>query len=746
MTFLNPIAFFGLSLLAIPVAIHLLAPRKVRQIPFSSLRWLQVSKQYRSKRIRWHQLLLFLLRAAFLILLVLALAQPMWSGQGGARPIDRLIVLDTGRTMGYGAAGETTPMQGAIEHTRALLKQVGPGDRVTVMKTGDGGMTDRAFGPWTRDPSRYAQQLSEVDVSSGSADLDGSLHTLEALLRRARPDAAVELVLVTDTRPQFWSPGAVRAIARQVRVEGRPMNVRVVDVSASPTENAWIADAKYTVGSDDARHVLVDVAAMSSQPVQRELVLEGVDGVPLQRTQMTLRPGQRRRITLDLPASAEVQGQIGKLRLEPRDRLSDDDCYWIRLGGVGPPIHVLLVDGPTHTPGTTPARAYLTTVIDALRETRQRPIQFTARRAADLGTADIARADLILLADVPTLAPEITQTLRQRLAAGAGLAVFVGPSMTPESYDATGVMPAMIGVVQHGGSAGQANVVPSRLDHPLVEGLFDPAYGDLGRVTPRAWRTLTPRDNAQTLATINGNVPFIIMRGVGAGMSLLVNSTANDAWSDLSRRRSFVPLMDRLITQVTSVDSAATHTIGRIVRMTLPDAAREAGLRAVGPNDESVSARMQSTDGQSVAFIGPPKQPGIYRATYRSKDGDEKSTLFVVQTDRAGSQLARTEESELRKLWNGVEVRVTHAAFADESASTAAQVRIGLTPWAIALAFLVLMAEMMLVHRRCPAMAPNMAESFVANGMLRPRMPENNRLDNSRTNTQTIEKGVTSAG
>src|SRR5205807_6955928 len=94
LTLLAPWALAAAALLAIPVAIHLFKPRRVRQTPFSSLRWLHLTPQKLSRRIQWHQVLLFLLRAAFLSLLVLALAKPLLNAgeEGGMR--ERFIVVD----------------------------------------------------------------------------------------------------------------------------------------------------------------------------------------------------------------------------------------------------------------------------------------------------------------------------------------------------------------------------------------------------------------------------------------------------------------------------------------------------------------------------------------------------------------------------------------------------------------------------------------------------------------------------
>src|SRR5438034_5099033 len=105
MTLLAPGALVGLALLALPILVHLFKPRHVRQTPFSSLRWLHLTQQRMARRIQWHQILLFFLRAALLTLLVLALARPLFSPQGGSGSLDRIVLVDISRSMGRQTAG-----------------------------------------------------------------------------------------------------------------------------------------------------------------------------------------------------------------------------------------------------------------------------------------------------------------------------------------------------------------------------------------------------------------------------------------------------------------------------------------------------------------------------------------------------------------------------------------------------------------------------------------------------------------
>src|SRR5579859_6092940 len=92
-------AFWGLLFLALPLVVPLFKPRKVRATPFSSLRWLKQAHQRPSRRVQWHQWLLFALRAGFIVLLVVALARPLFGVRGEGKPTDRFVVLDVSGSM-----------------------------------------------------------------------------------------------------------------------------------------------------------------------------------------------------------------------------------------------------------------------------------------------------------------------------------------------------------------------------------------------------------------------------------------------------------------------------------------------------------------------------------------------------------------------------------------------------------------------------------------------------------------------
>ena len=161
MTFLSSGALFGLALLAIPIVVHLFKPRHVRQTPFSSLRWLHLTQQRMARRIQWHQVLLFLLRAGFLTLLVLALSRPIWSPAGTAAGLDRIVVLDISRSMGRRVEGRPTPWETTRDVASQLIRGTLPGDRTAVLLTGS---TTEVMAPWTNEAVLYLPALSSLQT------------------------------------------------------------------------------------------------------------------------------------------------------------------------------------------------------------------------------------------------------------------------------------------------------------------------------------------------------------------------------------------------------------------------------------------------------------------------------------------------------------------------------------------------------------------------------------------------------
>jgi hypothetical protein len=80
MTFLNPLALFGLLAAALPILLHLLNLRKLRTVEFSTLAFLKELQKTRIRRLKLRQILLLILRTLLILLIVIAFSRPTLRG------------------------------------------------------------------------------------------------------------------------------------------------------------------------------------------------------------------------------------------------------------------------------------------------------------------------------------------------------------------------------------------------------------------------------------------------------------------------------------------------------------------------------------------------------------------------------------------------------------------------------------------------------------------------------------------
>jgi hypothetical protein len=740
MTFLSSGALFGLALLTIPVVVHLFRPRYVRQTPFSSLRWLHLTQQRMARRIQWHQVLLFLLRAGFLTLLVLALARPIWSPKGTAAGLDRIVVLDISRSMGRRVEGRPTPWETGRELASQLIRQSLPGDRTAVLLTGS---TTEVLAPWTNEPTLYLPSLSHQEASLAETQLDSAFEPILSLLAQRRPEVHVEIVFLTDNPANGWNTSAISAFAQEVvtrpvsskgvadtdehslrkaseRATPSDVSLRLIDVGLPAPRNAWIAAARLrTRNAETVLHV--EAACTSDGMNQRTLRVSGLSGVEPQEVPLTLQPGRRTVLDLPLPTTFDRKGSLVTLRLEPSDELPDDDAFYVDLDSSGDPR--LLLIAPNAAGAEQHAGLALETAIRSLAETGSVAAdgELVLRTPSTVSAAEIASADVILLADVPGLSEALFATLSGRVRHGAGLALFLGPNVDAELYNRAFVQPLhsahsllpgeLSGSVQADAKRGGRSPWKQWNDrHPLLTGLVDPQVGDLSGTESRAWHrfgSLTA-DN-DVLATLDDGTPTLIARRVEAGRVIVMNGSADDRWCDLPRRRSFVPLVDRLLLHLQSAGLRRQFTSGEALTVALPesfDATQPP--RVISPSGDNVSASLHSSANRTWLTLTEPTEAGFYRV--QSRGGSDSELILVVQPGRADSRLEPVDSDKFHAWWSPAEIKIEQPTAAPTNV-IAADRRLALEPWLVGWACLCFVAEMFLTHWMCPRMNPALSTS-----------------------------------
>lgn len=178
----NPVAWFGLVALAIPIAIHLLARMRARVVQFPSLRFIEVSRLAARKRRTLSDVGLLALRLLALLLAIAATADPLfltsarrtaWTSR-----VSRAVVIDTSASM--------------TQHTSADAIQ-----QVTAKETREGS---------NEETSNF---LQSTVIRSASLP-DGAARAIAWL--RIAPPSRREIVLVSDFQADTVSAALLRDV------------------------------------------------------------------------------------------------------------------------------------------------------------------------------------------------------------------------------------------------------------------------------------------------------------------------------------------------------------------------------------------------------------------------------------------------------------------------------------------------------------------------------------------------------
>lgn len=704
LSLLAPYALAASALLAIPIIVHLLKPRKVRQTPFSSLRWLHLTRQHLTRRIRWHQFLLFLLRAAFILLLVLALARPIFSTGQEGKPAERFIVLDVSRSMKYKDGDRPSIMDHARELAKHLVRQALPEDRTALLLTSN--RTD-VLCPLGPDAEDCLAALAAVRASNADTDLGSALPVIRSMLSGCRANADVRIAFITDNYQRNWDQAAIASFLQDAP---SPPQVKIIDVGPAHRHNAWIAGARFTAAHETTPgKVTVQLGCSADEAQERALALTDLSPLKDQSRNVLLQPGRLTTVEFEVPPGFAVKDKIARLHLTPADRLPEDDQYWLPLESGGTRVLVIEPESPRQD-RYHPAFP-LRTAIDVLGQEGLFAWQRISKSHREVSPKDVAAAEVVILADVPDVTEPVRLTLEERVRTGGGLGIFLGSRAQPSFYNsklfhalqpAKGLLPMPLK------SAVQADNRLAPLTrvawyHPLFANMLDPIVGDLGQARFRNYFLFDGSARGHVLGWIDDKSPALIEHALEAGKVLVVNTTPNTDWSDLAGRASFLPLVDRMLAYLSGGGARRHFRAGDEIALTIDKT--DDTVRVSTPSGGSLTPTLKAAGVRTLLRLPPQDELGIYHVR-----GGERSLPFVVQVGAGDSVLTPADPILLRQWWQPASLEIVKTE--GGSASMPAE-RLPLWPLVLAIASALLLTETFVATWLCPKATPAVAHGIV---------------------------------
>jgi len=629
MRFLFPLFLAGAAAVAVPILLHMARRRTRRQLPFSTLMFLEDSPPRFERRQRIEQWGLLALRCLVFLLLAGAFARPFLARP--APPVargtgDRLVLLvDTSASMRRGSLWSEA-------QDRAKAQLAGGAQRVAVIAFDRRPRTVVSFEEWARTaPDARAalalQRLAAQAPGWEATDLGRALMAAaEAIVddEGETASAAARVVLVSDLQ-EGSRLDALGVSDWPARVE-----LRVVALEAAGANASLQALPEVPGAEPRTPRVRVTSAGAGGARASPDLSLRlrwaqaGAKDGP--STELTLPAGQGR--VIDAPArSAEGPGT---LILEGDDADFDDRLH------LAPPIPVqvdILYLGAPGDDGSG-AEQPLFYLKRAFPVTRLRAPELTVRRAdaADLG--GVKPAQLAVVTAPPGSAA--TAHLRAHLAAGRMVLVVLQDAAAAKTI---GALAGANAAASEAGGEGYALLTEVNLTHPILAPFADARFGDFTKIRFWKHRRLDEKrlPGARVLARFDNGAPAWLVVPAGRGALFVMTSGWHPADSQLALSSKFVPLLHGILEASAGLDSGqAQFFVGDPV--TLP-AAEATGAR-----------RVRKPDGQTVTLAAGASvftdtdQPGLY-----SFDTAAGSRVFGVNLDPAESATAPMPPESLER-------------------------------------------------------------------------------------------------
>ena len=317
MQFLNPAAFYLLSVIPIVVALHFLKLRRRTRLVPSIMFWLSTDEDRRAnvpfQRLR--NLLLPLLQVLFLLLLVCSVARPALR-RPGFIPGKSILIVDNSASMLSKEMGQTR-LTLAKQVAQQYIKEVSASGGMMLMVTNS--------------PETYIQQVFTTDTSKLHHAIENIAQTHAP--RNLRPvfDAATryadspqdKIVFISGT---FENLPDISLPVQEIGVGGSAENVGIVRFSVE-----MLAD-RY--------EVLIGVQNFTDTPRELDVQLS-VEDVPLDDRTVSILPSETKSVLFSGDPSG-LEGKVLSGYLDIDDDFPLDNSAWALLSAI-PQLRILLV-------------------------------------------------------------------------------------------------------------------------------------------------------------------------------------------------------------------------------------------------------------------------------------------------------------------------------------------------------------------------------------------------------------------
>ena len=726
MLFAAPWMLVGLTVLSLPILIHLLDRSGGETVDWPTLRFVRIARQQAAQRARLKNILVLLARCLLLALLILAMAQPYVQDTDWARPTELpatlVILLDNSYSMGFrvGVGERETRFDRAKALAIERITGLSLDDEVALVLVNDRSVlvTDQP----TRDHARVRELISEARLSLkgtnfaagltaafavGSLDAPGARQETQssgqeeqATVREQR-QAWREVLLLTDMQRSGWTEWINETLITAV---DEPLPVTVIDVSDGETANGYVRQVRQPRIAGGRLSVQAEIAGQGRADGEQATLW--VDGQKAGPSEFVPASTGIVKLQTDVPASGfrPCSVQIGE------DRLPVDDGAYFVVNSTGR-SRLTIVDGdPSAVPASSETRFFTAAV--ACRPAGSGKVQVDRLSPTRLSTTALNDNGCLVLANVARLDGSALARVENFLQGGGAVLVTLGGRVDIAHYNRDWkFLPIRLSRTLGDPAKSRAyGIHVEAAEHPIFAGALDLSATRFFAFIGSDPTSLAP--GAEILASFSNGSPALVEgtfgqgKGhTGGGRVLLLTGAVDADWSNLPYRRVFVPLVDRTVSylnrrrtvwrnlrpgQPIRFDGPGT-LVGRPVVVTAPDGTSRTLDAVLDEQTDSAFVEFHDTD-----------QIGAYQVQAERAFGSGGG--FAVNLDTRESVLTPVDPEDVREAFGEQPVRFVAdrrqavAGWKQAGPETPRERRREYWPWLLVAAFVTLVIETLLAN------------------------------------------------
>lgn len=532
MSFLYPSFLWALSLLIIPIIIHLFNFRRVKKVQFSNVQFLEAVKQKSSNKLKLKHYLALLARLLMITFLVLAFAQPYLPGSKSAVKTNQVyLYLDNSNSMSIPIVGNLSAFDEAYTLVNGIVDLFPRETRYKIL-TNDFAPFSNSF----KTGDEIVELTTELKLSDNTRSLESVLSRLAVEGNEENPS---EVFIISDFQKSTIGLNNVYSIDDQIN------QYNLLPLATEEASNVFVDTLfleKPFLFNEESNKLLIRLRNGGTREALDVLVKFFIEENQVASTSVDLAAGATQTLEFDLNYNLQ---KINRCRIELDDYpvVYDNEHYFVlKLAN-----RVKVLEIRDEQASDAFAAVYGNNQL----------FDFTQFDERNIDYSQLENADLIVLNELGSINKTLMPVFQSFLNEGGDLLVI--PAVSTDSISYTSLLAAAI--VTNPARPAKSALAQLDADNPFYQDVFEEATDRYEM--PQATKLKIWTNRGLDLIQFSDGQPFMTQIPRGKGQIYVTASPMKDDFTNFHRHALFVPVAYKMALTAARSSNQLSHTLDR---------------------------------------------------------------------------------------------------------------------------------------------------------------------------------------